>query len=599
MSSDSLSYCSSIYRYKRRQTREVMVGSVGIGGNNPIRIQSMLTSDTRDTIACVQEALQLAEAGCEIIRLTAQTKIYAANLENIARELRAAGCQVPLVADIHFKPDAALEAAKWVEKIRINPGNFVDKKKFEIRDYTDDEYEQELERIRKELSPLVLFCKEYGRAMRIGSNHGSLSDRILNRYGDTPEGMVESALEFARIAHDLDYHDLVFSMKSSNVKVMIAAYRLLVKRLNELGEGWNYPIHLGVTEAGAGEDGRVKSAIGIGSLLQDGIGDTLRVSLTEDAVCEVPVAYAVAAPFQPERCFNEPDLGRVEPPAPFPFYSYSRRSAGLSMCYGIRLGWNSPVRVVLPHEAYEELQQERGALGDYVPEIDAEKLEAIEVDPLDDQAFAELQNSPEPLVVTVKDECPMNVVGAFRLLAARLEDRHLIMLKDTLTPKVALDSETALLTASRNIGSLLCDGIGEAILIQGEHDPHKALFLAYHILQASGARLTRADYVSCPSCGRTLYNIQEAVAKIKKATSHLKGIKIAVMGCIVNGPGEMADADFGYVGGAPGKINLYVKKTPVKFNIPQDQAVDCLIELIRENGRWSDPETTVSNAESI
>lgn len=292
-----LSYCPDLLHYSRRETREVMVGNVGIGGGNPIRVQSMITSDTRDTPACVAEVLGLAAAGCEIVRITAQTKVYAANLENIAREVRAAGCDVPLVADIHFKPDAALEAAKWVEKVRVNPGNYADKKKFEIREYSDDQYDEELERIREEFTPLVKLCKELGRAMRIGTNHGSLSDRIMNRYGDTPLGMVESAFEFARIARENDYHALVFSMKASNPKVMIEAYRLLVARLNQEGADWNYPIHLGVTEAGDGEDGRIKSAIGIGSLLADGIGDTIRVSLTEDAVHEIPVAQALVEPF--------------------------------------------------------------------------------------------------------------------------------------------------------------------------------------------------------------------------------------------------------------------------------------------------------------
>ena len=322
------SYCPSPYRYTRRVTREVMVGNVGVGGSNPIRIQSMLTSDTRDTDACVKEALELAEAGCEIIRLTAQTKAYAANLENIARELRAAGCHVPLVADIHFKPDAAMEAAKWVEKIRINPGNFVDKKKFEVREYSDAEYREELDRLREEFTPLVLFCREHGRAMRIGSNHGSLSDRILNRFGDTPEGMVESAIEFAQIARDLDYHSLVFSMKASNVKVMVAAYRLLVERMNALGPDWNYPIHLGVTEAGGGEDGRIKSAVGIGSLLTDGIGDTLRVSLTEDAVREVPVAYRLSNPFQPSERSDDP-VSFPEPELSYDPLKFSKRQGGL------------------------------------------------------------------------------------------------------------------------------------------------------------------------------------------------------------------------------------------------------------------------------
>ncbi len=582
------SYCPSLYRYTRRVSREVMVGNVGLGGSNPIRVQSMLTSDTRDTAGCVKEALELAAAGCEIIRLTAQTKVFAANLENIARELRAAGCHVPLVADIHFKPDAAMEAAKWVEKIRINPGNFIDKKKFEVREYSDMEYEEELERLREEFTPLVLFCKEHGRAMRIGSNHGSLSDRILNRFGDTPEGMVESAIEFARIARELDYHSLVFSMKASNVKVMIAAYRLLLERLNALGPDWNYPIHLGVTEAGGGEDGRIKSAVGIGSLLMDGIGDTLRVSLTEDAVREVPVAYRLSNPFRPEEKPDDPALSIPEPPPGYNPLSYAKRQGGLAMCYGLRMGWEQPVRVVIPDKGYYMLRDEREAMGDMMPEAALGQLDAVEVDPRIDADLEPLKDAVEPLIVTVKNGLDMDTVYAFRLLAARIEDRHLILLKDTLIPG-SVSEEDVPLVAARNIGSLLCDGIGDAILVQGESDPRLASFLAYNILQATGTRLTRADYVSCPSCGRTLYNIQEATARVRKATEHLIGVKIAVMGCIVNGPGEMADADFGYVGGAPNKINLYVKHTPVKFNIPQEEAVERLVELIKENGRWTDP----------
>ncbi len=582
------SYCPSPYRYTRRVTREVMVGNVGLGGANPIRVQSMLTSDTRDTAGCVKEALELAEAGCEIIRLTAQTKVFAANLENISRELRAAGCHVPLVADIHFKPDAAMEAAKWVEKIRINPGNFIDKKKFEVREYTDLEYEEELERLREEFTPLVLFCKEHGRAMRIGSNHGSLSDRILNRFGDTPEGMVESAIEFARIARELDYHSLVFSMKASNVKVMIAAYRLLLERLNALGPDWNYPIHLGVTEAGGGEDGRIKSAVGIGSLLMDGIGDTLRVSLTEDAVREVPVAYQLSNPFQPREKQDDAPLSIPEPPLSYNPLSFSKRQGGLAMCYGLRLGWEQPVRVVIPDRGYYILQDERDAMGDMMPEAALDQLEAIEVDPRVAADLEPLKELTEPAIVTVKNGLGMDTVYAFRLLASRIEDRHLILLKDTLIPGSVAEADVPLV-AARNIGSLLCDGIGDAILVQGESDPRLASFLAYNILQATGTRLTRADYVSCPSCGRTHYNIQEATARIRKATEHLKGVKIAVMGCIVNGPGEMADSDFGYVGGAPNKINLYVKHTPVKFNIPQEEAVERLVDLIKEYGRWVEP----------
>lgn len=583
-------YCRNLYSYSRRPTREVMVGNVGMGGENPIRIQSMLTSDTRDTAACVREALALAEAGCEIIRLTAQTRVFAANLENIARELRAAGCGVPLVADIHFKPDAAMEAAKWVEKIRINPGNFIDKKKFEQRDYSDLEYEEELERLRAEFTPLVLFCKEHGRAMRLGANHGSLSDRILNRYGDTPEGMVESALEFARVARDLDYHQFVFSMKASNVKVMIAAYRLLAARLRQEGEDWNYPIHLGVTEAGEGEDGRIKSAMGIGSLLMDGIGDTLRVSLTEDAVHEIPVAYALAAPFQPgvaAEVSTEAAPAGALPPVPYDPLQYRKRLSGIFMAMGVRFGWNEPVRVVLPQEAVEALEPRRAEFGDRMPELSYEESGVVEIDPADATAVAALKDLPEPTLVTVADGMKMTVPAAFRLLAAVVEERHPILLKDTLTP--GAPSPQPAMTAAMNLGSLLCDGIGNAVLVRLEKDPVKAARLGYDVLQAAGVRLSKTEYVSCPSCGRTLYNIQEATARIRQATGHLKGVKIAVMGCIVNGPGEMSDADFGYVGGAPNKINLYVGHTPVEFNIPQQEAVDRLVELIKSHGKWVDP----------
>ncbi|MDO5470202.1 MAG: (E)-4-hydroxy-3-methylbut-2-enyl-diphosphate synthase [Akkermansia sp.] len=579
---NSMFHCSDLFRYNRRLTREVQVGNLGLGGANPIRIQSMLTAATLDTAACVKEALALAEAGCEIIRLTAQTKVHAANLEHVARELRAAGCEVPLVADIHFKPDAAMEAAKWVEKIRVNPGNFIDKKKFIERDYTDLEYEEELERVRKAFTPLVLFCKEHGRAMRLGANHGSLSDRILNRYGDTPEGMVESALEFARVARDLNYHQLVFSMKSSNVKVMIQAYRLLVKRLAEQGDDWNYPIHLGVTEAGEGEDARIKSATGIGSLLADGIGDTLRVSLTEDPVYEVKPGFELAAPYQPGRPDDAPVV--VAPPAaPFDPFSFSKRKAELIAINGVSVGWNEPVRVVLPQAACDALRPE--VMKDFMPELAYEACGVVEVDPCNAEEVAALAEAPATLV-TVKDGVQMPVPQAFRLLAAQVPVRHSILLKDTLGGASELSAPMA---AGLNIGSLLCDGIGNAVLVRTEADPAKAAYLAYNVLQAAGVRLSKTEYVSCPSCGRTLYNIQEASARIRKATGHLKGVKIAIMGCIVNGPGEMSDADFGYVGGAPNKINLYVGHNPVEFNIPQEEAVERLIDLIRSHGRWVDP----------
>ena len=576
-------HCPSLYQYTRRLTREVMVGNVGIGGNNPIRIQSMLTSDTLDTAGCVRESLALAEAGCEIIRLTAQTKVYAANLENIARELRAAGCQVPLVADIHFKPDAAMEAAKWVEKIRVNPGNFVDKKKFVERDYTDYEYEEEIEKIRKAFTPLVLFCKEHGRAMRLGANHGSLSDRILNRYGDTPDGMVESALEFARIARELDYHQLVFSMKSSNVKVMIQAYRLLVKRLAEEGLDWNYPIHLGVTEAGEGEDARIKSATGVGSLLADGIGDTLRVSLTEDPVYEIAPGFELAAPYQPGVMPAAAPL-EIQAPDAFNPFEFNKRKAGLITRGGVTLGWNEPVRVVLPEAACKALDP--AVMKDFMPEISYEDCAAVEIDPRDAAAAAELADAPATLV-TVKDGIDMPVVQAFRLLAAVIPTRHSILLKDTLCN--GSDSLSAPMAGGVNAGALLCDGIGNAVLVRREADPDKAARLGFNILQAAGVRLSKTEYVSCPSCGRTHYNIQEAAARIREATGHLKGVKIAIMGCIVNGPGEMSDADFGYVGGAPNKINLYVGHNPVVMNIPQEEAVQHLVQLIKDHGRWVEP----------
>ena len=580
-----LRYCPDLLAYNRRKTREVMVGNVGVGGGNPIRVQSMITSDTRDTPACVSEVLQLAEAGCEIVRITAQTKIYAANLENIAREVRAAGCQVPLVADIHFKPDAALEAAKWVEKVRVNPGNYADKKKFEVREYSDAEYAEELGRIREEFAPLVDLCKSLGRAMRIGTNHGSLSDRIMNRYGDSPLGMVESALEYARIAREMDYHNFVFSMKASNPKVMIEAYRLLVARLDREGPDWNYPIHLGVTEAGDGEDGRIKSAIGIGSLLSDGIGDTIRVSLTEDAVFEVPVAQALAAPFQ-NKTDQPPGAALVASYDPF---SYERRKSDVMEVMGYQLGGDKSVRVFTTQEKWNAVAHKIARMGDFKPEIILEKSGVVAIDPRDEAALSALNHGPGTRLVTVADGLDLDVIPAFRMLAFRLDARHPILLKDTLQPpKESGDFLAALLLAARHIGSLLCDGIGDAVLVQGEPAAGQSLRLSYNILQAAGTRIFKTDYVACPSCGRTLFNLQNTTQKIRASTGHLKGVRIAVMGCIVNGPGEMADADFGYVGGAPGKINLYVGKQPVKFNIPEAEAVERLIDLIREHGKWID-----------
>ncbi len=584
-----LRYCPDLYRYQRRKTRVVMVGKVAIGGDHPVRVQSMLTSDTRDTEACVKEALGLVAAGCEIVRVTAQTRVYAANLEHIKAGLLAAGCDVPLVADIHFKPDAAMEAAKWVEKVRINPGNFVDKKKFEVREYSDDQYADELARIEEAFLPLVKLCQEKGRAMRIGTNHGSLSDRIMNRYGDTPRGMVESALEFARIARSLDYHNFVFSMKASNPKVMIEAYRLLVAELDAQGSDWNYPIHLGVTEAGDGEDGRIKSAIGIGSLLSDGIGDTIRVSLTEDAVYEIPVAQALIRSIADETA--RPALPIVGDAITYDAFSYQRRASQRVEVHALGLGGGETVRVFNTQATWNAVAHKLKQLGEYQPEIIVETSGVRAVNPFDEANLETLRHQAEPQPVTLPDGWPHPVIASYRLLAARLPARHPIVLKDTFFPSTDEGKPflEALLPAAANLGSLLCDGIGDAVLIQGEAAPNASLRLAYNILQAAGTRIFKTDYVACPSCGRTLFNLQSTTAKIREATGHLKGVRIAVMGCIVNGPGEMADADFGYVGGAPGKINLYVGKTAVEFNIPEGEAVQRLTELIRQHHKWVDP----------
>ncbi len=598
-------YCANPFVYQRRATREVKVGNVGIGGANPIRVQSMITCDTMDTEMSIQQTMELAKVGCEIVRITAPTVKDSRNLEHIVKGLRERGCDVPIVADIHFKPEAALEAAKWVDKVRINPGNYADSKKFVIREYTDEQYAAELQRIRERFSPLVELCKTRGIAMRIGTNHGSLSDRILNRYGDTPRGMVESALEFARIARDHDYHDFVFSMKASNPKVMIEAYRLLVARLNELGPDWNYPIHLGVTEAGEGEDARIKSAIGIGSLLADGIGDTIRVSLTEDSPHEIPVAKALVEMVQKKTLNAQCPTPNVQ--LPFDPFSYQRRASETIAVAGIgdsgeriQLGGEELIRVVVRHATYDKIAHKIDKMGDYKPEIIFENAGIKEIDPRDEKAIERLNKNTAPQFVTVRDDVDLAVIAAFRLLAAQLHPRHPILLKDELGRKKAeRDFLHALLIASINIGSLLCDGIGDAILVQGEEAPGQALRLSYNILQAAGSRIFKTDYVACPSCGRTLFNLQTTTAKIKAATSHLKGVKIAIMGCIVNGPGEMADADFGYVGGAPGKVNLYVGKTAVKFNIPEAQAVDRLQDLIRERGKWVEPASAIPTVEVV
>ena len=608
-----LGYCESPCFVRRRRTREVVVGDphrggVIIGGDHPVVIQSMITCDTMDTAECVKQTLELVAVGCQIVRITAPTVKDAANLQNIVAELRARGCHVPIVADIHFKPDAALEAARWVEMVRINPGNYADSKKFAIKEYSDEQYAAELARIEEKFTPLVKLCQELGRALRIGTNHGSLSDRIMNRFGDSPLGMVESALEFARIARKHDFHNFKFSMKSSNPKIMIHCYRLLVARLEQEGPDWNYPIHLGVTEAGEGEDGRIKSAIGIGSLLCDGLGDTIRVSLTEDSPREIEVCRDLLAQIPTltsDSATKTLAIGHLplamglrtldsESAWSFDPFAYTRRlTPEIELAEDVKCGGEQTVRVVVTRATWDKVAPKLSPKADVKPEAVYEDLNVYEIDPTRD-----FEINCDTQLVTVKDGTPFPTITAFRLLAAqlkRLGRSNPILLKDCLDFGPApLEPKIALLRAAAVIGSLLADGIGDAILVRGETGAGQSLRLAYNILQAAGCRSFKTDYVACPSCGRTLFNLQIVTGRIKARTEHLKGVKIAVMGCIVNGPGEMADADFGYVGGAPGKINLYVGKTPVKFNIPEAEAVDRLVDLIQEHGKWAEPAVTAS-----
>jgi (E)-4-hydroxy-3-methylbut-2-enyl-diphosphate synthase len=592
-------YCESPFYHHRRATREIVIGDpahggVIMGGNHPVVRQSMLTCDTMDTALCVKQTLELVAVGCQIVRITAPTVKDAANLQNIVAELRKQNCLVPIVADIHFKPEAAMEAVKWVEVIRVNPGNYADKKKFAIIEYTDAQYAEELQRIEEAFTPLVLECKKLKRAMRIGTNHGSLSDRIMNRFGDSPLGMVESALEFARICRKHDFHNFKFSMKSSNPKVMIECYRLLVARLNQEGADWNYPIHLGVTEAGEGEDGRIKSAIGIGSLLCDGLGDTIRVSLTEDSPREIEVCNDLLAQI--------PLLANTKTPLaeknfPFdPFHFERRVTPEIELNDTTKCGGEQLIRVVVTRATFDKVAPKIRPKDDVKPEAVYEDLNIFEIDPTQD-----FEINCDTQLVTVKDGVNLPAITAFRLLALKLKNlgrNNPILLKDCINFEAhALEPKIALLRASVVIGSLLADGIGDAILVRGESGAGMSLRLAYNILQAAGCRSFKTDYVACPSCGRTLFNLQTVTARIKARTEHLKGVKIAIMGCIVNGPGEMADADFGYVGGAPNKINLYVGKTPIKFNIPEAEAVERLVDLIKEHGKWVEPEAkeTVSH----
>ncbi len=597
-------YCESPYFYQRRKTREIVIGDPAnggfvMGGDHPVVMQSMLTCDTMDTALSVRQTLELVAVGCQLVRITAPTVKDAANLQNIVAELRKQGCHVPIVADIHFKPEAAMEAVKWVEVVRVNPGNYADSKKFAVKEYNDEQYAAELKRIEEKFTPLVLEAKKLKRCIRIGTNHGSLSDRIMNRYGDTPLGMVESALEFARICRAHDFHNFKFSMKSSNPKIMIECYRLLVARLNELDEqenrqsatgdrqSWQYPIHLGVTEAGEGEDGRIKSAIGIGSLLCDGLGDTIRVSLTEDSPHEIAVCRDLLELVP--KLTNHASL-ITHHDFPFdPFHFEKRATPEIELNENTKCGGEQLIRVVVTRATWEKVAPKIRPKDDVRPEAVSEDLNIFEIDPTQD-----FEINCDTQLVTVKDGVKLPAITAFRLLVAKLKRlgcNNPILLKDCINfEPVPLPPNLALLQAGVVIGSLLADGIGDAILIRGESGAGQSLRLAYNILQAAGCRSFKTDYVACPSCGRTLFNLQTVTARIKSRTEHLKGVKIAIMGCIVNGPGEMADADFGYVGGAPNKINLYVGKQAIKFNIPEAEAVERLVDLIKEHNKWVEPE---------
>ena len=629
-------YCPSLYEYKRWKTREVKIGQVGFGGNNPIRIQSMTTTDTMDTKASVEQSKRMIDAGCELVRLTAPSKKDAANLKNIKELLKADGYDTPLVADIHFTPNAASEAAKHVEKVRVNPGNYADKKKFEEIEYTDESYQAELDRIREKFTPLVLECKELGRAMRIGTNHGSLSDRILSRYGDTPMGMVESAMEFINICRDNDYHDLIISMKASNPKVMVQAYRLLVATMME--RDMDYPLHLGVTEAGDGEDGRIKSAVGIGTLLEDGLGDTIRVSLTEEPEAEIPVASALA-----DRYKNRPNnegIPEVSELAYSPF-EYSKKESREVKNIGDR---NVPI-VIADLVNIKEIKTSHffpfgynysvpldkwnitDTAADYINignnainfEIPGSLGIIQDIDSWDKHKDRHYPMHSGLHYLTATNKHPE--LNFIRIRSEHISENFLRKLDDTVVLILETEKENAYadqryaineimklgykypVIASRkytstssdefqlfsgtDIGALLLDGLIEGLTISALNIPAKKVHeTAFGILQATRTRISKTEYISCPSCGRTLFDLQETTAKIRKVTNHLKGVKIGIMGCIVNGPGEMADADYGYVGTGPGKITLYKEKTVVKKNVPEADAVNELIELIKEHGDW-------------
>lgn len=659
-------YCHSLTEYKRLKTREVKVGDLLIGNGNPIRIQTMTTADTMDTDATVAETIRCIEAGAELVRITAPSKKEAEHLAVIKKIIRDKGYNTPLVADIHFTPNAAEIAAKIVEKVRVNPGNYVDKKKFDFIEYTDEQYAAEIDRIRERFTPLVRICKEHGTAMRIGTNHGSLSDRIMSRYGDTPIGMVESAMEFLRIARDEDYHQIILSMKSSNPQVMVQAYRLLVKTMmDEFGEC--YPLHLGVTEAGDGEDGRIKSAIGIGTLLEDGIGDTIRVSLTEDPEFEIPVCSDIVSRYTDRASHDQ--IEPITTALPYNCFEYKRRNSTTIKNIGAE---HAPI-VIADYKKEKSIEPEDlAAIGyKYNSETDkwnigdaaadyiytGEKLLEFELPGTlqvicDYKAWSYASNKEKlnPLyelssymnedtvvpnslhfilldsnnswdtLLSVLNKIAQNknavlciyssnkhYMASVRRLLVELDYQNIsnpvILIADN--DEATIDKQ--LIDFATNTGGLMLDGFGDGVWLKNNNEHLENIkvsgrtylevknnhqFLnntAFSILQATRTRISKTEYISCPSCGRTLFDLQETTAMIRNATNHLKGVKIAIMGCIVNGPGEMADADFGYVGSGPGKITLYKNKEVVKRNIPNENALDELIQLLKDNEVWTEP----------
>lgn len=640
-------YCNSLTQFSRYKTRVVTIGDVPMGGDNPIRLQSMTTTDTMDTLATVEQSIRMIDAGCEYVRITAPSLKEAQNLENIKKELRKRGYNAPLVADIHFTPNAAELASRIVEKVRVNPGNYADKKKFETLEYTDSTYVAELERIRERFTPLVKICKEYGTAMRIGTNHGSLSDRILSRYGDTPLGMVESALEFLRIAEENNYYNIVLSMKASNPQVMVQAYRLLIQKMQEYK--MNYPLHLGVTEAGEGEDGRIKSAAGIGTLLEDGIGDTVRVSLTEDPEFEIPVALELVNRYSNRK--NHQAIKEIEK-LPYSPYDYQRRNTNevlnigghnvprvvadfsekqtvsaaslfaVGYNYSVSLDkWNltdqacdyifvgdNKVDFAIPGtlgliynwEAWKKLEDKTRCypfIGDsdvpWVSDKVSDELNFMSV------TLAYILNARQPeafktLKKTVLVLETSNEHGMAEQRRAFIELMNLGIKLPVITKRSYknLSEEQFQLYASTDFGALFLDGFGDGVWLDQKNctSPKNVNSTAFGILQATRTRISKTEYISCPSCGRTLFDLQETTAKIRTRTDHLKGVKIGIMGCIVNGPGEMADADYGYVGTGVGKITLYKGREVVERNINSEKAVDALIELIRKHGDWVEKE---------